>query len=181
MQKELQAMKELGVYNEVHATSGNYHTLTEALPTLWVQRPSGDEICCRLLYKGCYQYSMDKGDTYAINRLLISLKLFLLIGLSNNRRFNYDISTASMDGREHAMPGHPMAAFCGDYEKAMYGLKAAPEAWRLDFAETMANTGAKRLRSQPNVYYFPKKNLYAMTCPQHPHHRTAGRRRWVLQ
>lgn len=46
MKKELQAMKDFGVYDEVHNTSDNDHTLTGAVPTMWVKRPKRVVIAC---------------------------------------------------------------------------------------------------------------------------------------
>lgn len=45
----------------------------------------------------------------------------------------------------------------------MNGLKTAPNTWQVHFAETVADMGAKRLRSEPNFYYFPDRDLYAMS------------------
>lgn len=44
----------------------------------------------------------------------------------------------------------------------MYALKTAPQAWGVHFAETIADMGATRLRSEPDISYFPGKDLYAM-------------------
>lgn len=51
---------------------------------MWVKRPNGTGIWCRLVCKGRYQETTDKDDTYANTPLFISLKLLLLIGLTKN-------------------------------------------------------------------------------------------------
>lgn len=45
----------------------------------------------------------------------------------------------------------------------MFGLKTAPKAWQQDFAETMHDMGPKRLRSVPEVCYFPTTLFYDMS------------------
>lgn len=117
--------------------------------------------------KGCYQDSIDKDDTYASTPLLISLKLPLLIGLSKNCRFTFcGISTAFLHAKlqdevyvKPPMEFYPDGGILWRLQKAMRGLKTAPQAWLLHFAETLAKMGAKRLRSQHRVYYFSEKNL----------------------
>lgn len=44
----------------------------------------------------------------------------------------------------------------------MYNLKTAPKAWHFHFADTMLELGAKRLRSETNMYYFLGKDVYVM-------------------
>lgn len=86
MKKELQQdIKDFGVYNEVQVSGADDACYQGALPTLWVKRPKGAEIRCRLVRKGCYKESTDTDDTYADTPLLIILKLLLfLIDLTKN-------------------------------------------------------------------------------------------------
>lgn len=44
----------------------------------------------------------------------------------------------------------------------MYCLKTPPKAWQVHFAGTKSELGARRSRSEPNMYHFPGKDLYVM-------------------
>lgn len=91
MKKELQAIRDFGVYGEVIDRGQGYSS--DAVPTIWAKRPKGSEVRCRLVCKGCYQETLHKGDTNA-SPLLINQKLLLLVDLTKNFRFNfYDVGT----------------------------------------------------------------------------------------
>lgn len=81
-------MKDFGVYRGVQASQADARYGRDALPIMWVKRPKGAEVCCRLVCNGCYQETLDKGDTDSSTPPLISLKLFLSIGLTNMYSFN---------------------------------------------------------------------------------------------
>ena len=46
--------------------------------------------------------------------------------------------------------------------KALYGLRTAPKQWQDHFALLLADLGAVRLKSDPNVYYFAESGNYLM-------------------
>lgn len=81
MKKELQAMKDFGMYDEVSVNDLGENYNRGALPTMWIKRPKGTDVRCRLVCKSCYQEKLDKGDTYASAPLLITLNLLLFVGL----------------------------------------------------------------------------------------------------
>lgn len=55
IKEELQAMKDLGVYDDASTRGDNRLYLSEELPTMWVERSEGAEVRCRRVPKGCYQ------------------------------------------------------------------------------------------------------------------------------
>lgn len=59
------------------------------MSTMWVKRPMGAELRCRVVCKGCCQATTDKDDAYASTTLLMSLNLLLLIGLTESCTFNF--------------------------------------------------------------------------------------------
>lgn len=59
-------------------------------------RPKGVEVRCRLMCKGCYQDTVDKGGAYTSIPLLIILKLLRLIDLSRSSSFNFFPSPSTM-------------------------------------------------------------------------------------
>lgn len=88
-------MKDFDVYEEVEMRDDGDNYYADTLPTMWAKRPKGAEVRCRFVCKGCDQETIDKGDTCASTPLLCSLKLFLVVGLHNNYRFNlYDVCRA---------------------------------------------------------------------------------------
>lgn len=60
LDEELLVLTDFGASDEVSTSGDNEHYLADTLPTMWVKRPK------------------DKGDTYAITPLLVSLKMPLL-------------------------------------------------------------------------------------------------------
>lgn len=96
MEKELQAMKDFGVYGAIKIDDSEENHHRDALPAMWVQRPRGAEIRCRLVCTGCYQETTDTGDAYANTPLLINLKLLLRTGLAKN--YNLPERTTNDDG-----------------------------------------------------------------------------------
>lgn len=106
-----------------------------------------------------------------------NLKLLLLVGPSNNYNCDFcDISIAFLhaDAKEQVYAKAPAAFFpevgiVWRLRQAVYGLKPAPQAWQLHFADTMSELGAKRRWREPNVYHLlPKEG----PLPRHP-------RRWT--
>lgn len=126
---------------------------------------------CPLVCNGCYQGITDKGDTYTRTPLFISLKLLLLFGFPKNYSFNlYDVSTAFLHAelkeQVYVRPPvefYPNGGVLWELQEAMYRLKAAPNAWQAHFAEAVVDMGTERVRSEPSVYCFPDKGLYAMS------------------
>lgn len=87
--KELRAMRDFGVYEEVQFSDADARYYQGALPTMWVKRPRGVPVF--------YQKTTDKGETYAST----PLKLVLLTGLLKGYSFNfYDVRFAFL----HSMP-----------------------------------------------------------------------------
>lgn len=58
-------MKDFGIYDKVQAGNADARCYQDALPTMWDERPTGAETCCRLVCKTCYQETTDKDDTRA--------------------------------------------------------------------------------------------------------------------
>lgn len=77
-------MWDFGVYGAVHMFGENSQYLADALHLMWVKKPKGGEVCCRLVCKGCDQDSVHKDNTYSKKSLLINLKLLVVVGLSKN-------------------------------------------------------------------------------------------------
>ena len=46
--------------------------------------------------------------------------------------------------------------------RPLYGLKTAPKKWQDYFAKVLSELGGKRLKSEPNVYYFPQSGNYVL-------------------
>lgn len=103
---------------------------------MWVKRPKGAEFPCRLVCKGCYKATTDRGDAYASTPLLITLNLLILIGLTKNYSFTfYDVHIAFLHAElkeqvyvRTAEEFYPDSGVVWKL-RAMYGLKTAPKAW----------------------------------------------------
>ena len=46
--------------------------------------------------------------------------------------------------------------------RPLYGLKTAPRCWQGHFATVMKNLGGIRMKSDPNLYYFPETDNYVL-------------------
>lgn len=162
-------MKDFGIYDEISSGGENERHLADALPRLWVERPKGAEVCCRLACNRRYKGNVDRGDAYASTLLPASLNLLSLVGLPKKYSVNFfAASTAFLHAelKEDVFgllaSSTPKAAWSGDYTQPWRGPRP-PRRLGNDLAGNMASLGDKRRRSEQNAYYFPGEDLYVMS------------------
>lgn len=164
MSNKLQGTKGFGVYNET-STSGDIERHLRCNACSAGQAPwwCGGALptSVQSLLPGHHR----QGRRLRQPTVRISYKLLLLVGPWRNL---YDVSMACLraDPEERmSMSGlqslTPVVAACGDSAERRMGWKTVPKSWQLHFAEVMAVLGARRLRSEPTVYYFPGEDLLA--------------------
>ena len=128
----------------------------------------GNEVRCRLCAMGNYQQEEDKDDIYASTPLLLTLKILILLALLRGYAMVFaDVSTAFlyavMTTEMYVIPPkefYPYGGVLWLLRKAMYGLRGSPKAWQDHFAEVVELLGGKRMKSEPNVYYFKDLCLF---------------------
>ena len=153
MQKEMESMKNFGVYEETTADQLTAVELKGVIKTRWVLLWKGEDVKARLVAKG-YTQDVTDIDTYASTPLLCSFKILLLIALSRKWRVLFgDVSTAFLHAKlsdhERIWVEPPAEYYPKDYSGtrvlwrlrcALYGLKSAPKQWQEHFAEAVSYT-----------------------------------------
>ena len=174
-QTEMESMKEFGVYEETTADQLTAAELKSVIKTRWVLVWKGEDVKARLVAKG-YTQDVTNMDTYASTPLLCSFKILLLMALSRNWKVLFgDVSTAFLHAKlkddERIWVEPPLEYYPKDSSGkrvlwrlrcALYGLKIAPKQWQEHFAVLLTELGGVRLKSDPNVYYFPNSGCYMM-------------------
>ena len=186
MTTEMTSMYNFDVYIEREATTLTPEQLKGTIPCRWVIVWKGNELRCRLVTKGFKQYIEDPSDTFASTPLLLSLKLLLLISIHRNYELIFgDVSTAFLhaplpEGEEiFVWPPeeyYPGKDVVWQLKRPLYGLKTAPKHWQDYFASVLCDLGGIRLKSEANVFYYPKTENYVMiyvddiiVCGKSPH------------
>ena len=172
MQKEMKAMMDFGVFDEVEFQKMTEDQLQSAISTKWVKlrKPDGT-VRCRLVVRGYDQVIDDPDDTFASTPSLTTLKLLLTLAVAWNWTVStLDISTAFL----HALvtgedifvipPAefYPEGGVCWKLRRALYGLKNAPRLWQDHFASVMKKNNFRRMKSDPNLYVHNTKRLYVL-------------------
>ncbi len=168
----MESMKHFDVYDEIQRTILLGEQIKGAIKSRWVLRWKGDEVRCRLVAIGYDQYVQDKDDVFASTPLLNTLKALLLLGQAKNYRTLFgDVSAAFLHATLNSETAYlqppeeyyPHKDALWKLKRPLYGLKTAPKEWQDYFADVLAKLGGRRLKSDPNVYYFPQKETYIMT------------------
>ena len=169
MDKEMNSMRDFGVYEEVKVDELPPEKVASAISTKWVKRFKGDSVRCRLVARGFDQVS-DADDNFASTPSLVTLKLLLLLAITKNWYILAgDVSTAFLNALMTdevfvIPPGeyYPKGGVLWRLRRAMYGLKNAPRLWQDHFASVMADLGFVRLKTDPNLYFNAKHGVYAL-------------------
>lgn len=119
---------------------------------MWVKKPDGAEIRCRLGCKGCYQETTYKDDTYAS---------------AQNPGFNLDdVSTASLHAElcdeVYVRPPVVLNPDGNCFMATSPSSRPPPKAWQPHFAETTIIMGSNMLGANKMCHWFPDKELSAV-------------------
>ena len=169
----MSSMKNFDVYVELLADSLTPEQLKKVIKSRWVFRWKGDEIRARLCAKG-YSQDITNMDTFASTPLLLTLKILLLVALARGWKILFgDVSTAFLHallGEDEEIMVEPPSEYYSPHgpkviwrlRRPLYGLKTAPKQWQDHFANILTDLGGRRLKSEPNVYYFANSENYVL-------------------
>ena len=160
MTHEMSSMRQFHVFVEVPTSSLPPGMLRTAITTRWVHRWKGDTVRSRLVCRGFNEPVTDEDQTYASTPLLAMVKLLILLSLSLDWHIEFwDVGAALLPAtasREFCVvPPHELydqGTVLWKFNKALYGLRAAPRAWQDHLAELVHTHGFKRMQSEANVY-----------------------------
>ena len=149
-------------------------TIREAIPTRWVHREKGLQVCSRIVAKGYSEKVDDEESAYASTPMFTMLRILLLLQLARPgwiARLG-DVSTAFLHAplsqhNEKTTYIWPPKELCPQQNKlrrlrkAMYGLRSSPKAWQDYLAQVLQELRFK-LKSEPNIYTSPTRDCYIM-------------------
>ncbi|PLW49320.1 hypothetical protein PCASD_02649 [Puccinia coronata f. sp. avenae] len=127
------------------------------------------EYKARLCAKGFQQTKgTDYGKTFAPTGKIVSLRMLIVFALKNNLKFHQiDIKSAFLNAplQEELYLNPPQgvdvpADHVLKLNKAMYGLKQAPNAWHRTLSEWLFQIGFRRCKAEPCVFWRKGTFLY---------------------
>ena len=172
MMKEMDSMKNFGVYDEVKVDDCTQEQIDGALDCRWVKVwKSEDELRCRVVVRGCFQNveKSEEDNLFASMPSLVTMRLLLCMALARNWGITMgDVSTAFLHAlmNEEVVVWPPKEFYLEGkclwrLKKAMYGLRQAPKLEH--FAEVMTTKlGFRRCKSDPNLYCHESGRLYVL-------------------
>ena len=151
MKKEIQQMKEQGVYTEIDGTTLTTEQWSNIVESRWVLRPKQQEVRARMVAKGYTENISDNDLIYASAPLFCILRILLTMALSNNWSVRTgDVSVAFLHAPAATLNiiMRPPPEFYDDnnkhimwkLNKAIYGLSEV-------IAQTMARPHSRSTRS----------------------------------
>ena len=173
MKKEIQQMKEQGVYTETDGNTLTTEQWSNIVESIWVLRPKQQEVRARMVAKGYTENISDNDLIYASTPLFCILRILLTMALSNNWSVRTgDVSVAFLhapaatlniimrpppefydDNSKHIM-WKPNKAFCA--------LRSSPKQWQDHIAEVLTGLELTRLKTDLNVYRNRAGTAYIM-------------------
>ena len=123
--------------------------------------------------QGYSQELDDPDDSFASTPQLLSLKVLLLFALAKNYKIIIgDVQTAFLHAElpkdDKPIYVRPPKEYYGGLSKLwklrrpLYGLRTAPKHWQDHFADVLEKLGARRLKSEANVYFFKSTLHYVL-------------------
>ena len=172
IKREMHSMLDFDAFCEERVDQLTQEQLGNAICAKWAKtrKPDGC-VRCRLVIHGFDQKSdQNVDDTFASTPSLATLKLLLTLAASFNWTVTCgDISTAFLyalitrqDLRVIFCEFYPAGNVVWKLERALYGLRNAPQLWQDHFASVMAKNNCRRMKSDPNLYARNDKRLFIL-------------------